>query len=81
MTGNQNATAAAYGAAAVLNIILNLILVPRFGLEGAAAATAISLVTASIWLFISVRLRLDITAFVFRFTRAHPATPAPTKNV
>ena len=81
MTGNQNATAAAYGAAAVLNIILNLILVPRFGLEGAAAATAISLVSASIWLFISVRLRLDITAFVFRFARAVPTTSAPSKNV
>lgn len=81
MTGNQNATAAAYGAAAVLNIILNLILVPRFGLEGAAAATAISLVTASIWLFISVRLRLDITAFVFRFTRAVPTTSSPSKNM
>ncbi|MFZ3032954.1 MAG: polysaccharide biosynthesis C-terminal domain-containing protein, partial [Parvibaculum sp.] len=79
MTGNQNATAAAYGAAAALNIILNLVLVPRFGLEGAAAATAISLVTASIWLFISVRLRLNITAFVFRFSRAAPDAHAPTE--
>ena len=79
MTGNQNATAAAYGAAAVLNIILNLVLVPRFGLEGAAAATAISLVMASIWLFISVRLRLNIIAFVFRLSRSAPGTQAPTK--
>lgn len=70
MTGNQNATAVAYAMAAILNITLNLILVPRFGLEGAAAATAISLVAASIWLFMAVRRRLGISAFVFSFPRA-----------
>ncbi|MDP2124823.1 MAG: polysaccharide biosynthesis C-terminal domain-containing protein [Parvibaculum sp.] len=65
MTGNQNATAIAYGCAAVLNVALNLILVPRFGLEGAAASTAISIVFATLWLAVIVRRRLGITAFVF----------------
>jgi O-antigen/teichoic acid export membrane protein len=69
MTDNQNATATAYAAAAALNIVLNLILVPIYGLHGAAIATAISLVGASIWLFVSVRRRLGITAFVFNFSR------------
>jgi O-antigen/teichoic acid export membrane protein len=68
MTGNQNATAAAYAAAAALNIALNLVLVPLYGLEGAAIATAISLVSASVWLYVSVRRRLGISAFVFAFT-------------
>ncbi len=67
MTGNQNVTAVAYGAAAILNIALNLILIPHFGLMGAAASTAISLVCASVWLFLAVRRRLGITAFVFTF--------------
>lgn len=65
MTGNQNATAFAYGTVAVLNVGLNLVLVPRFGLEGAAASTAISIVLANFWLAVIVRRRLGITAFVF----------------
>ncbi|HEY4343588.1 MAG TPA: flippase [Parvibaculum sp.] len=71
MTGNQNVTAGAYGGAAVLNILLNLIFIPRFGLEGAAGSTAISLIFASVWLFIAVRRRLGISAFVFTFARTH----------
>jgi O-antigen/teichoic acid export membrane protein len=70
MTGNQNVTAFAYGSAAALNIALNLLLIPRFGLEGAAAATAMSLIFASVWLFIAVRRRLGISAFVLAFERA-----------
>ena len=65
MTGNQNATAFAYCCAAVLNIALNLMLVPRFGLMGAGASTAISIVFATGWLAIIVKRRLGITAFVF----------------
>lgn len=65
MTGHQNVTAAAYGAAALLNIVLNLLLIPRFGLIGAASSTAISLIVASLWLFLAVRRRLGITAFIF----------------
>ncbi len=76
MTGNQNVTAAAYGSAGALNIMLNLIFIPRFGLEGAAAATAVSLVFASLWLFIAVRRRLGISAFVFTFARADALGPA-----
>src|SRR3546814_9519682 len=35
-----------------------------------SAATAVSLVFASIWLFIAVRRRLGISAFIFTFSRA-----------
>lgn len=70
MTNNQNVTARAYGGAAALNIVLNLALIPHYGLEGAAAATAVSLIFASIWLFIAVRRRLGISAFIFTFSRA-----------
>jgi O-antigen/teichoic acid export membrane protein len=44
MTGHQTRVAATVGASAACNTVLNLILIPRFGIEGAAAATAISLV-------------------------------------
>jgi O-antigen/teichoic acid export membrane protein len=42
MTGNEKRAALAGGASTVVNIGLNIVLIPRFGIEGAAAATAIS---------------------------------------
>jgi len=42
--GATKAVFAGYGTAAVLNIILNALLIPRMGISGAAAATGISLV-------------------------------------
>lgn len=64
MTGNQNAVAWTYGVAAVGNLALNFLLVPSFGLVGAAAATAISIVTSTLWLAVIVKRRLGIDAFV-----------------
>jgi O-antigen/teichoic acid export membrane protein len=73
MTGHQNITSAVYGGAALLNIALNLVLVPHFGLMGAATATATALVVASFCLFLIVRRRLGITAFVFASGKATAA--------
>ncbi len=42
MTDNERYVASAIGAGATLNIILNLILIPKWGIEGAAFATASS---------------------------------------
>jgi O-antigen/teichoic acid export membrane protein len=64
MTGNQNAVGWTYGVAAVANIALNFLLVPSFGLMGAAIATAISIVASTLWLAVIVRRRLGITVFV-----------------
>jgi len=44
MSGRQNWWLAASAGAVVLNVTLNLLLIPRFGLAGAATATTISLV-------------------------------------
>ncbi|MDQ1256008.1 MAG: hypothetical protein QG656_603, partial [Candidatus Hydrogenedentes bacterium] len=43
MTGHQNVTAKILGCVVVVNIVLNAVLIPRFGLMGAAAATSISI--------------------------------------
>ncbi len=74
MTGNQDATAYAYCAAAALNIALNLLLVPHLGLIGAAIATSVCLMVSSLWLYLSVWRRLGISAFVFGFTRGRGRT-------
>ncbi|MBD2459690.1 flippase [Oscillatoria sp. FACHB-1407] len=44
MTGYERDTAMATGATAVLNVVLNALLIPQFDLEGAAIATATTLV-------------------------------------
>ena len=53
--GRQSALMATYVGA---NVILNLLLIPRFGLLGAAVATAISLVLAGILLLVASRVWL-----------------------
>lgn len=65
MTGNQNAVAVVYGSAFFGNAGLNLLLIPAFGLTGAAVATAVSVLLSTVWLAVIVRRRLGITAFVF----------------
>ena len=43
MTGHQNICAAAYAATLALNVGLNVVLIPQFGLWGAAIATAVAM--------------------------------------
>ena len=43
MTGHEGDSAKAIGTSAVLNVALNLLLIPRLGMVGAAAATATSM--------------------------------------
>ncbi len=64
MTGYERKTAIGVGLAAVLNIILNALLIPLWGLNGAAIATFTSLVAWNVLLFIQVykNLRINPTA-------------------
>jgi O-antigen/teichoic acid export membrane protein len=65
MTGHQVAVAVALGSAAILNVILNLALIPGFGVIGAAAATAFSMTAFAIGLAVITKRRLGFHAFVF----------------
>jgi O-antigen/teichoic acid export membrane protein len=64
MTGHQRVSATIIGTCAALNLVLNLLLTPRFGLQGAAIATAISIASWNIamGLFVRYRLGYDTTA-------------------
>lgn len=61
MTGYERDTAIGVGISATLNIILNAILIPGYGLEGAATATAISTVIWNILLLVYVHRRLKVS--------------------
>ena len=54
-TGHQNTAALAMGSVVLINIAFNFLLIPRFGLVGAAAATAIAFTVESILLYVSAR--------------------------
>jgi O-antigen/teichoic acid export membrane protein len=64
MVGQQRLCAAIYAIAFALNLGLCLFLVPRYGMQGAAASVATALVVESILLFVMIRRRLGLHAFV-----------------
>lgn len=66
MHGEQRLCAAVMITAAVLNIVLNLILVPRFGIVGAASATATSLAFAALLNATVARRRLGVNVAIWR---------------
>ena len=57
--------ALAYASAFVMNVVLCVALVPRFGGHGAAAATSISLAFETVLLFWIVRQRLGLHVLAF----------------
>jgi len=58
MTGGEKAVAISIGVAAAVNVVLNLLLIPRYGTTGAALATATSLICCQIGYTFGVRYRL-----------------------
>ncbi len=65
MLGHQKICALAYALAFVMNVILCIAMVPRFGGHGAAAATSISLTFETVLLFWIVRQRLGLHVLAF----------------
>jgi O-antigen/teichoic acid export membrane protein len=71
MTGHERDTARTLWQAAVLNVVLNVILIPFYGMAGAAVASTTSLVVWNLVLRSLVwrRLGLNSTAFAIRCFR------------
>jgi O-antigen/teichoic acid export membrane protein len=65
MLGEQTICAVVYAFAFTINLVLCILLVPRYQLYGAAAAVATALVTESILLFIITKRRLGLHVFVW----------------
>jgi O-antigen/teichoic acid export membrane protein len=65
MLGHQHICALAYALAFVMNVVLCIALVPRFGGHGAAAATSVSLTFETVLLFWIVRRRLGLHVLAF----------------
>lgn len=53
-----------------INIVLNLLLIPKYGMLGAAVASAIALITISISAIIKIKMITGITPFSINFLKA-----------
>ncbi len=60
MSGNQLQLVRIQAANAVLMVVLNVLLVPRFGIKGAALAAAITVVSTNLWSLAGVRRTLKL---------------------
>lgn len=65
MSGNQNVCAAVFGGTLAVNIALSVMLIPLYGLWGAAIATTLSMFFEATVLMLTVRRRLGITMLIF----------------
>ncbi|MCF6321176.1 MAG: polysaccharide biosynthesis C-terminal domain-containing protein, partial [Rhizobiaceae bacterium] len=65
MTGQQNITVVVLAITLLCNLILNIALIPPFGIAGAAIGTSIAMVFESVALYIAVNRKLGLHIFVF----------------
>ncbi len=76
VTGHHRDTILVYGFAAVANLGLNFLLIPTFGIRGAAMATYIAMLSANLVLYLLVQKRLGVNAFVFPLSPKARALPS-----
>lgn len=69
MTGHQRQVARVLAAAAGLNLVLNLALIPSWGMEGAALASGLSMAAWNLTMLVLVRKELRLNPTVFRLPR------------
>lgn len=72
MTGHQWSAVRVQGIAALGNVVLNALLIPAFGLWGAAAATATAVIASNCWLHMLVSRKLRVNASIIHALRNMP---------
>lgn len=70
MTGHERDTMVGVGVAAAVNLLLNVVLIPIYGINGAATATMVSLVTWNVVLMLRVRRQVGVVSGAWRATRS-----------
>ncbi len=68
MTGHERETAIGIGTGAILNVLLCTLLIPEYGLQGAAMASAISLTSWSLLLVVFAKNKLNINTTILKFS-------------
>lgn len=65
MTGYQNKLAIVLGTCTLINVVLNALLIPLYGVVGAAIATTSSLIIWNVWLLIVLIRNININPSIF----------------
>lgn len=65
LTGHHGKSMHVYGWTVLVNIALNLGLIPLYGMNGAAMATGATIVLRNVWAYVLVRKHLKIHSFAF----------------
>lgn len=65
MTGHQKQAAYFFSVGCILNILLNLILIPIYGIEGAAVATSSSIIIWNLSLAYYLKRKININSTIF----------------
>ncbi|MDQ7007966.1 MAG: flippase [Acidobacteriota bacterium] len=71
VTGHQNLNAVVYGSSAALNVLLNILLLPRYGVAGGAAAMTATMILWNVLLVWIVARRLRLHPSIFSAWRNH----------
>jgi O-antigen/teichoic acid export membrane protein len=79
MTGRERDATAGVAGGVLTNLVLNLVLIPPYGMAGAAVATAVGLLVWNMLLVVSIRRRLNINATAFNPTIWRDIFRAPAK--
>ena len=74
MTGKESSVVRGFMLSGGLNVVLNYLLIPRWGMEGAATATAISLLAWTLYLGRCAARQLGISPWAFGRSPATPGT-------
>ncbi len=77
MTGHQRRAAQVLGSSAVLNITLNAILIPQWGMIGGALATTVTTLVWTICLYFEMKKRVGVSVRPFFLRRSVPVEVEP----
>ncbi len=69
MTGHHKSALYTMGSCALMNILFNALLIPSFGVNGAATATTLSMVLWNALMLIYVKRKMDLNPSVFSLIR------------
>jgi O-antigen/teichoic acid export membrane protein len=66
LTGHHRTAAVIAGTCSLANIVLNAVLIPIWGIWGAAAATAVSVAAWNLWMLVAARRAVGVNPSAFR---------------
>jgi len=68
MTGNHKQVAKIYGWSAVINVLLNAVLIPEYGILGAAYATIATTFIWNVWMAVMAKIKVGVNTTIIHYS-------------